>query len=167
MHARQEEAKRKAAAKAAYAAMRAAQGAARLWERLSEKAARAISTASRSSGSAVATATAGVSMVPMPTFKGLVGLQTIYPGRGSPDTGRHKAYWPYGSAEGRSVLPGSVRAPNSGEPVPIAEGYATGVSLHMAMGCAVAIAFDAGNLAAGRQGDADRVSVSAVELLRR
>ncbi|MDV7944358.1 toprim domain-containing protein, partial [Pseudomonas aeruginosa] len=74
----------------------------------------------------------------------LVGLQIIYPEK-QPDTGRDKAYWPYGmQKEGAFCLIGP--RPEPGEPVLIAEGYATGVSLHMATGCAVAIAFDAGNL---------------------
>ncbi|HCI4017903.1 TPA: conjugal transfer protein TraC [Pseudomonas aeruginosa] len=144
MHARQEEAKRKAAAKAAYAAQRAAQGAARLWERLSEKGKAPYLDRKQIVGIGGRYGYGGRFMVPMRTLKGLVGLQIIYPEK-QPDTGRDKAYWPYGmQKEGAFCLIGP--RPEPGEPVLIAEGYATGVSLHMATGCAVAIAFDAGNL---------------------
>ena len=74
----------------------------------------------------------------------IVGLQVIFPAK-QEDTGRDKAYWPYGmSKEGAFHLIGPH--PEPGEPVLVCEGYATGASLHMATSLTVAIAFDAGNL---------------------
>ena len=59
---------------------------------------------------------------------------------------RDKEYWPSGMAkQGRYHLIGEVA---SGGVVLVAEGYATAASLHEASGLAVAVAFDAGNLAA-------------------
>lgn len=73
----------------------------------------------------------------------IVGLQVIFSSK-QEDTGRDKAYWPYGmSKEGAFHLFGPH--PEPGEPVLVCEGYATG-SLHMATSLTVAIAFDAGNL---------------------
>ncbi len=36
--------------------------------------------------------------------------------------------------------------PRDGQPIALVEGFATGVTVHQALGCAVAVAFDAGNL---------------------
>ncbi len=120
MHARQEEAKRKAAAKAAYAAQRAAQGAARLWERLSDKGKAPYLDRKQIVGIGGRYGYGGRFMVPMRTLKGLVGLQIIYPEK-QHDTGRDKAYWPYGmQKEGAFCLIGP--RPEPGEPVLIAEG---------------------------------------------
>lgn len=83
MHARQEEAKRKAAAKAAYAAQRAAQEPRGCGSGYRRKARRRISTASRSSGSAVATATAGVSWCPCGPSRGWWDCKSSTP-RSSP-----------------------------------------------------------------------------------
>lgn len=71
------------------------------------------------------------------------GLQVIY---GDPKTkerkGRDKDYWPAGLAKhGRFCLLGTPAWV-----VLVAEGFATGASLHEATGLPVAIAFDAGNL---------------------
>lgn len=52
-----------------------------------------------------------------------------------------KLYLPGGRKHGGSYLIGTV-----GDMLHIVEGYATGASVHEATGCAVAVAFDAGNL---------------------
>lgn len=82
--------------------------------------------------------------VPMCDEHGSIhGLQIIY---GDPSVkqrkGRDKDYWPTGlSKQGRFFL---IGAP--GAVVLLAEGFATGASLHEATGLPVAVAFDAGNL---------------------
>lgn len=144
MRARQEEAKRKAAERAEQAARRAAKRAAAIWERLPERGRSAYLERKQVVGLGVRYSRKGAVLVPMRTAKGIVGLQVIYPEKQA-DTGRDKQYWPWGmQKEGAYCLIGPH--PEPGEPILLAEGYATGVSLHMATSLAVAIAFDAGNL---------------------
>lgn len=76
----------------------------------------------------------GTLLVPMCDGDGLQSLQRI-----APDGA--KRYLPNGKKSGCWFLLGTP-----GDVLLLAEGYATGVSLHMATGHAVAVAFDAGNL---------------------
>jgi putative DNA primase/helicase len=90
----------------------------------------------------------GALVVPMMDARGDVkGLQFILPS-GHPRvkaTGRDKEYWPAGMSKvGHWYQIGSAMA---GALVLVAEGYATAATLHAATGLAVAVAFDAGNLA--------------------
>jgi putative DNA primase/helicase len=89
----------------------------------------------------------GSVIVPMLDVAGRIwGLQAIYP-KAHPKrarTGRDKDFWPAGLAkQGHFHLIGS---PMVGVCCLVAEGYATGASLHEATGLPVAVAFDAGNL---------------------
>ena len=82
----------------------------------------------------------GAVVVPMADTHGRIhGLQVIRPAK---KNGRDKDFWPAGLAKKGHFhqigLPVSV--------VLIAEGYATGASLHEATGLPVVVAFDAGNL---------------------
>ncbi len=146
MRARQEEAKRRAAEVTANAARRAANRAAGLFQRMPEKGKSAYLDRKQIVGFKVRYAPrTGAVLVPMSNVRDqIVGLQVIFP-ENQEDTGRDKAYWPYGmSKEGAFHLIGPH--PEPGEPVLICEGYATGASLHMATSLTVAVAFDAGNL---------------------
>ena len=144
MQARQEEAKRKAAEAQQQAARRAAKRAASMWGRLPEKGRSPYLERKQIVGIGVRYSRKGAVLVPMRTAKGIVGLQVIHPEKQA-GTGRDKQYWPYGmEKQGAYCLIGP--RPEPGEPILIAEGYATGVSLHMATSLCVAIAFDAGNL---------------------
>ena len=146
MRARQEEGKRRAAEIAANASRRAANRASSLFKRMPEKGRSAYLDRKQIVGMGVRYAPrSGAVLVPMSNVRDqIVGLQVIYPEK-QQDTGRDKSYWPYGmSKEGAFHLIGPH--PEPGEPVLVCEGYATGVSLHMATSLAVAIAFDAGNL---------------------
>ena len=146
MRARQEEGKRRAAEIAANAARRAANRASGLFKRMPEKGRSAYLDRKQIVGMGVRYAPrSGALLVPMSNARDqIVGLQVIYPEK-QLDTGRDKSYWPYGmSKEGAFHLIGPH--PEPGEPVLVCEGYATGVSLHMATSLTVAIAFDAGNL---------------------
>ncbi|WP_085584428.1 MULTISPECIES: VapE domain-containing protein [unclassified Pseudomonas] len=146
MRARQEQAKRRAAEVAANAAGRAAKRAAGLFKRMPEKGRSDYLDRKQIVGMGVRYAPrSGAFLVPMCNVRDeMVGLQVVYPTI-QEDTGRDKSYWPYGmSKEGAFHLIGPH--PDPGEPVLVCEGYATGVSLHMATSLTVAIAFDAGNL---------------------
>lgn len=146
MRARQEEAKRKQSEAQERAASRAAKRAAGMWSRMPEKGDSAYLQRKQIIGFGVRYAPrSGSVLIPMRNAKGrIVGLQVIYPKKRE-DLGRDKTYWPYGVAkEGAYHLIGPH--PEPGEPILVAEGYATGASLHMATGLAVAMAFDAGNL---------------------
>lgn len=146
MRARQEEGKRRAAEIAASAARRAANRAAGLFQRMPDKGKSAYLDRKQIVGFKVRYAPrTGAVLVPMSNVRDqIVGLQVIFPEK-QEDTGRDKAYWPYGmSKEGAFHLIGGH--PEPGEPVLVCEGYATGASLHMATSMAVAVAFDAGNL---------------------
>ncbi|SEN19152.1 putative DNA primase/helicase [Pseudomonas sp. ok272] len=146
MRARQEEAKRRAAEIAASAARRAASRASGLFQRMPDKGKSAYLDRKQIVGFKVRYAPrTGAVLVPMSNVRDqIVGLQVIFPEK-QEDTGRDKAYWPYGmSKEGAFHLIGGH--PEPGEPVLVCEGYATGASLHMATSMAVAVAFDAGNL---------------------
>lgn len=146
MRARQEEGKRRAAEIAANASRRAANRASSMFKRMPEKGRSAYLDRKQIVGMGVRYAPrSGALLVPMSNARDqIVGLQVIYPEK-QPDTGRDKSYWPYGmSKEGAFHLIGPH--PEPGEPVLVCEGYATGVSLHMATSLTVAIAFDVGNL---------------------
>tara|TARA_R110001592_G_scaffold65634_2_gene201215 strand:+ start:5342 stop:7576 length:2235 start_codon:yes stop_codon:yes gene_type:complete len=146
MRARQEEAKRKQQETQERAAARAAKRAAGVWAKLPTKGSSDYLARKQIVGIGVRFAPrSGAFLVPMQNARGkIVGLQAIYPAV-QESMGRDKTYWPYGVAkEGAYHLIGPH--PEPGEPILIAEGYATGASLHMATGLAVAMAFDAGNL---------------------
>lgn len=89
----------------------------------------------------------GALMVPMMDGQGSIqGLQFILPSGHEriKKTGRDKEYWPRGLQKtGHWFQIGSVYA---GGVCLLAEGYATGATLHAATGLPVAVAFDAGNL---------------------
>lgn len=89
----------------------------------------------------------GSLVVPMADASGKIhGLQFILPSHHPrrKKTGRDKEYWPAGlSKKGRFHLIGS---PSVSGLCLVAEGYATGATLHQATGLPVAVAFDAGNL---------------------
>ena len=90
----------------------------------------------------------GALVIPMQNASGKIfGLQFILSKTAHKDrisrTGRDKEYWPAGlSKDGNYWLIGST----PGKAGLVAEGYATAMSLHMASGQTVAVAFDAGNL---------------------
>ena len=78
-------------------------------------------------------------VVPLRDVRGkLWSLQAI-----SPDEGAPKMFERGGRKAGNMHVIGQI---TPGEPVLVAEGYATGASLHQATGRTVAVAFDAGNL---------------------
>lgn len=78
-------------------------------------------------------------VVPLRDVRGkLWSLQGIPPEEGAP-----KMFERGGRKAGNMHLIGEVK---TGEPVLVAEGYATGASLHQATGKTVAVAFDAGNI---------------------
>ncbi|WP_028451871.1 DUF5906 domain-containing protein [Chitinilyticum aquatile] len=81
--------------------------------------------------------------IPMLDTKGKIhGLQIIYGSEGKQKKGRDKDFWPTGLLKkGHFFQIGAI-----GHLVIIAEGYATGASVHQATGYPVVIAFDAGNL---------------------
>ncbi|MDG6398694.1 VapE family protein [Pseudomonas quasicaspiana] len=146
MRARQEEAKRRAVEVAANAARRAANRAAGMFKRMPDKGRSGYLDRKQIVGFGVRYAPrSSAVLVPMCDARDqIVGLQVIYPEK-QESTGRDKSYWPYGmSKEGAFHLIGPH--PEPGEPVLVCEGFATGVSLHMATSFTVAIAFDAGNL---------------------
>lgn len=146
MRARQEAAKRQASERRDGAARRAARRAAAVWERLPEQGRSAYLERKQVVGFGVRYGRDGTLLVPMRRAGAVVGLQVIAPQRPA-DGGRDKQYWPSGmQKEGAYCLIGPY--PDPGEAVLVAEGYATGASLHMATSCAVAVAFDAGNLLA-------------------
>ena len=90
----------------------------------------------------------GALVIPMMNGRGETkGLQFILPSSHPrvQSTKRDKEYWPKGlSKTGHWYQIGSAYA---GAVVLVAEGYATAATLHAATGLAVAVAFDAGNLA--------------------
>lgn len=96
----------------------------------------------------------GALLVPMYNEQGLISVQRIFP-----DGGKR---FLHGTAKAGAAgwIPGDEST------IYIVEGYATGASIHMATGAAVAIAFDAGNLLAAcemiRRGNPDaRIIVAA------
>ncbi len=83
----------------------------------------------------------GVLLVPMRSASGtLHSLQAIYPDKVD---GRDKDFLPGGEKAGKFHLIGELA---EGVPLCVAEGYATGASIHQATGWPVAVAFDAGSL---------------------
>lgn len=83
----------------------------------------------------------GALLVPMRSASGtLHSLQAIYAEKVD---GRDKNFLPHGEKAGKFHLIGELA---EGLPLCVAEGFATGASIHQATGWPVAIAFDAGNL---------------------
>lgn len=92
-------------------------------------------------------AESGAMVLPLLDLAGQIhGLQAIYP-KGHPKIkrlGRNKDFWPAGLVkQGHMFVIGS---PGASSICLVAEGYATGASLHHALGLPVVVAFDAGNL---------------------
>lgn len=84
----------------------------------------------------------GAWLVPLRNAAGeLRSLQAILPEKAAND--RDKDFLPGGEKRACWFW---IAAPAADAPILLAEGYATGASLHEATGCAVAVAFDAGNL---------------------
>jgi putative DNA primase/helicase len=84
-------------------------------------------------------------LVPVMNAAGrIVSLQAIFP-RADPALGRDKDFLCGGRKQGCFHVIGK---PLPGEPIAIAEGYATAASIHQATGGCVVVAWDAGNLAA-------------------
>ncbi|HCL3291055.1 toprim domain-containing protein [Pseudomonas aeruginosa] len=147
--ARMAEAKRKQEERKARDARTASRRAAALFERLPEKGRCGYLERKQVVGLGVRYAPRKNAMlVPMRDASDrIVGLQAIFAERQAHLDDRDKTYWPKGMAkEGAFHLMGSH--PEPGEVLLVCEGYATGASLHMATGLAVALAFDAGNLLA-------------------
>lgn len=138
---RQAEAGRKALAE------RAARRAAAAWDKFSESGECEYLARKRVAAYGVRFSARGNLVAPIHDVHGRIhGLQVIY---GDASTkkikGRDKDFWPSGMEKrGHFFLIGAVSAPDA--MLLIAEGYATGASLHAATGWAVAVAFDAGNL---------------------
>ncbi len=146
MKARMEQAKAKKAEAQERDAARAAKRAAGMFERMPTKGQSAYLQRKNIVGYGLRYAPkSGACLVPMRNAKGkIAGLQVIYP-EVQDKLGRDKTYWPYGVAkEGAYHMIGPH--PEPGETILIAEGYATGASLHTATGLATVICFDAGNL---------------------
>ncbi len=106
MRARQEAPKRKAAEIAANASRRAANRAAGLFKRMPEKGKSAYFDRKQIVGFRVRYAPrTGTFLVPMCNVRDqIVGLQVIFPAK-QEDTGRDKAYWPYGMSKERRLPP--------------------------------------------------------------
>lgn len=141
----------KAAAKAAQdrvaferkqSADRAAKEAAGMWSRLHHEGDCAYLASKGVAGHGVRFTAAGNMAIPLLDGGGKIhGLQIIYATK-SKKTGRDKDYWPEGVVKkGHFFQIGAISSV-----VLIAEGYATGASIHQATGLPVVIAFDAGNL---------------------
>ena len=91
-------------------------------------------------------------VIPIQDDKGKVwGLQVIYADPAvKARKGRDKDYWPAGLAkQGHWAM---IGAASRGGVLLLAEGFATGATLHQATGLPVAVAFDAGNLLPVAQG---------------
>jgi putative DNA primase/helicase len=83
-------------------------------------------------------------LVPLMLVNGrIVSLQAIFPDKNNP-MGRDKDFIPCARKRGAFYLIGTP--PRDGETIVIAEGYATGATIHEATGWCVAVAFDAGNM---------------------
>jgi putative DNA primase/helicase len=127
------------------AANRAATRAAETWRKCSETGQSDYLDRKGVNAYGVRFAPSGALAVPMLDTSGLVhGLQIIRTRAGAEKSGKpEKEFWPAGLAKkGHFHLIGMPTTM-----VLVAEGYATGASLHQATGMPVAIAFDAGNLA--------------------
>lgn len=89
----------------------------------------------------------GALVIPIMNGRGdTKGLQFILPSHHprAKSNGRDKEYWPKGMSKTGHWY--QIGSPYSGGVCLVAEGYATGATLHAATGLPVAIAFDAGNL---------------------
>jgi putative DNA primase/helicase len=126
---------------------RAARRAGAMWQRLSPAGTCDYLERKHVQGFGVRYSARGAMAIPLLDVHGTVhGLQLIYP-RGHEAVKRlerDKDFWPTGLVkQGHFFLIGS---PAASRVLLLAEGYATGATLHMATGLPVAIAFDAGNL---------------------
>lgn len=129
----------------------AAQAAADLWASASDTGHSPYLVRKGVAGAGVRYLPDGTLLVPMCDVEGrLWNVQCIAPQK-SPD-GTDKRYGPPrikgGRKQGLWHVLGALPAPGAPGVVLLAEGYATAASLHMATGHPVAVAFDAGNLAA-------------------
>lgn len=87
-------------------------------------------------------------LVPVRDIDGkLTSLQTI-------DPDGNKKFWPGGKVQGGSCIIGDQK--DTAWPLIICEGYATGETLHKLTGATVAVAFNAGNLAAVAQAQREK-----------
>ncbi|PPC77920.1 conjugal transfer protein TraC [Pokkaliibacter plantistimulans] len=145
LKARQAEAMQKARERKVHAARVASKRARQLWERMSDKGASPYLLHKQVVPVGVRFTPNGSVLVPMRDRKAnIVGLQVIYPAP-HPESGLTKQYVPKGMDKaGAFHMLG--RHPDPGEPILVAEGYATAASIHMATQFTVAVAFDAGNL---------------------
>jgi putative DNA primase/helicase len=126
---------------------RAAQRAAAMWARLATSGESEYLTRKHIAPHGIRFSESGSIILPLQDVHGKIhGLQAIYP-QGHPKRarlGRDKDFWPKGLAkQGHFFLIGSPAATGI---CLVAEGYATGASVHEATGLPVAVAFDAGNL---------------------
>lgn len=128
-------------------AQRAARRAQAMWARLEREGDSDYLRRKCVQGHGVRFSEAGTVVIPMLDAGGLIhGLQLIYPAghQRRKKLGRDKDFWPPGLAkQGHFFMLGS---PTVGVCCLVAEGYATGATLHEATGLPVAVAFDAGNL---------------------
>ncbi|QBC44448.1 DUF5906 domain-containing protein [Iodobacter fluviatilis] len=121
---------------------RAAKEAAAMWARLNHDGDCTYLARKGVAGHGVRFTAAGNMAIPLLDGGGKIhGLQIIYATK-SKKTGRDKDFWPEGMLKkGYFFQIGTIS-----NVVLIAEGYATGASIHQATGLPVVIAFDAGNL---------------------
>jgi putative DNA primase/helicase len=126
---------------------RAARRAGAMWQRLSQSGECDYLARKQVQGFGVRYSERGAMAIPLLDVHGTVhGLQLIYP-RGHESAkklGRDKDFWPTGLVKQAHFF--LIGSPAAARVLLLAEGYATGASLHMATGLPVAIAFDAGNL---------------------
>lgn len=84
-------------------------------------------------------------LVPVRDGKKVVSLQAIFPSKDNP-LGRDKDFLPGGKKRGCFYAIGKPANDDLAPTIYICEGYATAASVHLATGCPVIVAFDAGNL---------------------
>lgn len=145
LRARQREDRKRADAERAREAARAAERATAAWRKCTETGESEYLARKAVPGFGVRYSPSGALAIPMQDAAGRIhGLQIIRSRKGAERDGRkEKEFWPAGLAKKGHFhligIPTSI--------VLIAEGYATGASLHAATMLPVAIAFDANNLA--------------------
>lgn len=126
---------------------RAARKAASIWARLATEGSCEYLTRKQVKAHGVRFSAQGAMAIPLLDTAGVIhGLQLIYPKghKRAKLLERDKDFWPAGLVkQGHFFLIGT---PTASSVMLLAEGYATGASLHEATGLPVAIAFDAGNL---------------------
>lgn len=133
---------RRAAAAEKQRQAKASDQAGKMWSRLSEEGECAYLQRKRVAGHGVRYTPQGNMALPLLDGSGKIwGLQIIY-GQKDGKKGRDKDFWPAGLAKKAHWF--QIGSPDW--VILVAEGYATGASLHEATGYPVAVAFDAGNL---------------------